>query len=274
MEYAEIGGTKIPVLGLGTWKMGGYIRADHSKDYLYIKAIMRAIKNGMTHIDTAEIYSAGHSEELAGSAIKYFKREKFFITTKVSPHHLLTKSQVLSAAEGSLKRLETDYIDLYLVHWPPPVFFSKAIKNAMSAFDELVEKGIVRYIGVSNFSIRQLKEAQSMTKNKIVTNQVEYSLMDKSPEKGLLDFCQKNDIILTAYSPLGQGTIKSGWNESLDMIAKKYKKTAVQVALRYLLDHPNVIAIPRTTSETHLKEILGCLGWHLKKEDMEILRGL
>lgn len=124
---------KIPVLGLGTWRMGGEIRADYSRDKEYIEAIRYAIKRGIIHIDTAEAYGAGHAEELVGEVIKGCNRKKLFITTKVSPHHLSFKN-ILAACERSLKRLQTDYIDLYLIHWPNPI---ASMKNAMAAFDQL-----------------------------------------------------------------------------------------------------------------------------------------
>lgn len=272
MEYKRINGIKIPALGLGTWHMGGTIVANHSNDAEYIEAIKRAIDSGITHIDTAEMYGHGHAEELVSKAIEGYDRKKLFITTKVSPNHLLTKKQVINAAKNSLKRLKTDYIDLYLVHWLPPILYHKSLRNAMSAFDQLIEEGLVRYIGVSNFSVKQMREAQGLTKNKIITNQVEYSLLNREPEMELLDFCVKEKVILTAYTPIAKGKLSTNNFKVLDEIAKKYKKTAIQVSLRYLLDKENVIAIPKMTSEAHLKEVLGSLGWRLKKEDQEILK--
>ena len=272
MEYKKVNNIKIPALGLGTWHMGGTLIANHSNDAEYIEAIKRAIDRGITHIDTAELYGAGHAEELVGKVITNYDRKKLFITTKVSPNHLLTKNQVINAAKNSLRRLNTDYIDLYLVHWLPPLLYHNALKNSMSAFDQLVEEGLVRHIGVSNFSVRQVKEAQELTKNKIITNQVEYSLLNRNPETELLDFCVKEKVILTAYTPIAKGRLNNEAFKILHEIAKKYKKTAIQVSLRYLLDKENVIAIPKMTSEAHLKEILGCLKWRLKKEDQELLK--
>ncbi len=272
MEYKKINDVKMSALGLGTWHMGGTLIANHSNDAEYIEAIKRAIDSGIMHIDTAEMYGKGHAEELVSKVITNYDRKKLFITTKVSPNHLLTKNQVINAAKNSLKRLGTDYIDLYLVHWLPPVFYHKALKNAMSAFDQLVEEGLVRHIGVSNFSVNQLREAQKLTKNKIITNQVEYSLLNRNPEMELLDFCVKEKVILTAYTPIAKGKLSNSKFKVLDEIAKKYNKTAIQVSLRYLLDKENVIAIPKMTSEAHLKEILGSLKWHLKKEDRELLK--
>ncbi|HSX18566.1 MAG TPA: aldo/keto reductase [Candidatus Saccharimonadales bacterium] len=266
MEYKNLTKkVKIPALGLGTWHMGGDMTADYSQDEKYISAIGYAISKGINHIDTAEIYSAGHAEELVGEAIKKYDRKKLFITTKVWPSHL-SHDRLKKACEDSLKRLGTNYIDLYLIHWPNPL---ANMANAMSALDELKKEGKIKNIGVSNFSISQLQNAQKHTKNKIVCNQVKYNLTDRGPEDGLLEFCQKENIILTAYTPIAKGTLSQ--SKILETVAKKYHKTPIQVALRYLLEKPNVIAIPKASTKEHIDEIFGALGWKLKKEDQDYL---
>ena len=259
---------KIPVLGLGTWRMGGELWRDSSNDQRYVDAISYAIKSGITHIDTAEIYGAGHTEEIVGEAIKKFDRQKLFITTKVSPQHLFFPSQIRRSCQNSLKRLGLNYIDLYLIHWPNPL---APIRGVMRTLDELVKEGKIRYIGVSNFSARQLANAQKYTKNKIVTNQVHYSLLHREPEKELLAYCQKEGIILTAYSPLEIGQLAESEFDAQETVAKKYRKTPVQVALRWLIEKESVIAIPKASSKPHINELLGSLGWKLKKEDQEYL---
>lgn len=262
---------KIPALGLGTWKMGGNFTADRSEDKRYIEAISYAISHGITHIDTAEIYGAGHSEKLVGKAIKKYDRKKLFITTKISPHHLFTKGQILNSCISSLKRLRTDYIDLYLIHWPNPLV---SIKNVMSVFDQLVNEKLTKYVGVSNFSVRQLQNAQKYAKNKIVCNQVHYSLLTRDPQDELLDFAEKEKIVITAYSPLEQGEVIRQIGEHLENVAEKYSKTPVQVAIRWLLDQPQVITIPKASTKEHIDEILGSLSWKLKSEDWQYLNGL
>lgn len=255
------------MLGLGTWRMGGQLWPDFSQDKKYVNAIRYAIKKGITHIDTAEVYGRGHAEELVSSAIRGFDRKKLFITTKVSPHHL-SHEKVLKACKGSLKRLKVNYIDLYLIHWPNPL---ASMKNVMAAFDHLVKEGKVRHIGVSNFSLSQLQNTQKYTKNKIVTNQMHYSLLHRGPENELLDYCRQNDIILTAYSPLAEGNLADKKYEALENLAQKYGKTPPQVALRWLIEKPNVIVIPKASSEKHIDELLGSLGWKLSPKDQEYL---
>ena len=265
MEFKNLTGkVKIPALGLGTWEMGGKMSADRSNDDYHIEAIRYAIKIGITHIDTAEMYAAGHCEEIVGEAIKKADRKKLFITTKVWPIHL-THDQILRSCEESLKRLQTNYIDLYLIHWPNP---QANMKEVMSTFDQLVAQKQVHHIGVSNFSLKQFKEAQKYTQNKIVTNQVEYNLFNLKPEDELLPFCQKEKVILTAYSPLAQGGLVGKRYDLIDQLSQKYKKTHIQILLRYLIDHPQVITIPKSSSKDHLDEIIGTLGWHLEKSDI------
>ena len=268
MEFKKLAsGEKIPVLGLGTWRMGGGMTADYSRDDEYVEAIRYAIKSGITHIDTAELYGAGHTEDLVGVVIKKFDRKNLFITTKVSPQHLFLPAQIRRSCENSLKRLKTTYIDLYLIHWPNPL---APMKSVMSALDLLVKEKKIRYIGVSNFSVSQLQNAQKYTKNKIVTNQVHYSLLHRDPEDKLLEFCQKENVILTAYTPLETGELAHG-NEALKKVAKKYKKTPAQVALRWLIEKPNVIIIPKASSKEHIDELMGALGWKMEREDQDYL---
>lgn len=242
--------------------------ADRSNDQPYIDAIRYAIKSSITHIDTAEIYGAGHTEGIVAEAIKNIDRKKLFITTKVSPQHLFLPSQIKKSCQNSLDRLQTDYIDLYLIHWPNPLAPMQAV---MKAFDQLIDEGKIKYIGVSNFSVRQLQNAQKHTKNKIVCNQVHYSLLHREPENELLPYCQKEGIILTAYSPLEIGELAQKEYQALVSVAKKYKKTPVQVAIRWLIEKPNVIVIPKASSPNHIDELLGSLGWKMKKEDLGYL---
>lgn len=277
-------GIRIPVLGLGTWTIGGYEKADTRFDKENITAIKSAIKTGFSHIDTAEYYGAGHSEELVGKAIKAFERSDIFITTKVSQENL-RYNDVLAALNKSLKRLKTNYVDLYLIHYPNPEI---PIKETMRAMDYLVEKKHTKFIGVSNFSIQQIKDAQKHAKNKIIANQIEYNLITRkiltrllssrlgrisniNIEPNMLRYCEKNDIIIIAYKPLARGILAKKGIEILDKMGKKYEKTPAQIALNWLISKPNVITIPKTTSVDHMIENLGAIGWSLSKEDMNRL---
>jgi diketogulonate reductase-like aldo/keto reductase len=270
IEYKELGktGEKIPALGLGTWGIGGFNYPDYSNDELAIEIIRFAVEIGMNFIDTAEMYGAGHSEELIGEAIKGI-REKVFIATKVLPTNFRYED-VIKACERSLRRLKTSYIDLYQLHWPNP---SIPIKETMRAMERLANEGKIRYIGISNFSVEETIEAMNaLSKYEIVSNQVEYSLLVRDIEKDLLDFCRKNKITVIAYSPLARGELLKGkYYEFLSKIGKKYNKTAAQVALNWLIIKENVVAIPKAFSKAKIVENMGAYGWKLSDEDLKAI---
>jgi diketogulonate reductase-like aldo/keto reductase len=270
IEYKELGktGEKIPALGLGTWGIGGFSYPDYSNDELAIEIIRFAVEIGMNFIDTAEMYGAGHSEELIGEAIKGI-REKVFIATKVLPTNFRYED-VIKACERSLRRLKTSYIDLYQLHWPNP---SIPIKETMRAMEKLVNEGKIRYIGISNFSVEETIEAMNaLSKYEIVSNQVEYSLLVRDIEKDLLEFCRKNRITVIAYSPLARGELLKGkYYEFLSKIGKKYNKTAAQVALNWLIIKENVTAIPKAFSREKIVENMGAYGWKLSDEDLKTI---
>ena len=256
----------IPAIGLGTWGIGGFEFPDYSMDDYYIRIIRRAIELGLSLIDTAEYYARGHSEELVGAAIKDFSREDVFIITKVW-YANLRYEDVLKAARMSLKRLGVDYIDLYLIHWPNP---SIPLKETMKAMEKLVNDGLVRHIGVSNFNVPLMEEARSyLSREDIVANEVKYSILDRRVENDVLPYCSKEGITVIAYTPLEKGKVAR--ESVLKDIGIKYRKTAVQVALNWLISKDNVIAIPKTSKEERLVEFSGAMGWRLRKEDVELL---
>lgn len=260
-------GFSLPVYGLGTWQMGGRFEEDRSNDEVEIKAIKAAIDHGITHIDTAEAYGAGHTEELVAKAIEGHGRSKLMIATKVSSWNQ-SYDNLLHSCEASLKRLSTSYVDLYLLHrYPEPGI---NIKETMRAMDRLMSEGIVKNIGVCNMTVRRFEEVQKHTKNKVVCNQVHYSLhMREAEVKGAIIYCQENDIFITAWGPLEKGTLEKA--TILKGMADKYKKTSYQIALNWLISQKNIVTIPKTTKVEHLEENLGALGWELSAEDMEKL---
>ena len=263
-------GFEMPVFGLGTWQMGGREtynpQNDDKKD---IAAIQEAIKLGVTHIDTAEQYADGYAETLVGKAIEGYDRAKLFIVSKVSPQNL-NYDYVLSSCEASLKRLKTDYLNLYLIHFPNP---NIPIEETLRALDKLVDDGIVKNIGVSNFKTKRFKEAQLHTKNKLGVNQVYYNLIIREPEReGLLKYCQQNDVLLEAYRPVEKGALLAQSIKILDNLAEKYNKTPAQIAINWLTSQKNVISLSKTSTIKHLEENLGAIGWTMDKNDIEKLR--
>ncbi len=276
MEYKTlIDDVKIPALGLGTWGIGGKIEPDYSEDEKSIESIKKAVKLGYTLIDTAEMYGAGHTEELISEAIREFDRSKLFIVSKVFKTNLKF-DDLINSAKQSLKRLKIDYIDLYLIHAPNPEI---PIDETMRAMDFLVEKKLVRFIGVSNFTLELLKEAQSLTKNKIVVNQIEYSLLtrnvgqysnNRNMEAETIPYCQENGIIVMAERPIERGILLKS-HPVMDNLSKKYNKTKAQIAINWLISKRNIVAIPKSTNIDHLKENMGSVGWKLTEEDVELL---
>jgi diketogulonate reductase-like aldo/keto reductase len=272
MQYKKLAsGFRMPVLGIGTWRVGGDTAASHTRDKEEVAAMKAALKLGYDHIDTAEYYGAGHAEELVGEAIAGFDRKKLFITSKVMGDHL-KYDEVINACKQSLKRLGTDYVDLYLVHWPNP---RTPLKETMSAMDWLVEQKLVKNIGVSNFSVAQMKEAQRHSRNKVVANQMEYNLLVRNKglfttdmESEVIPYCQKNDVMFIAWRPVAMGDLTKPGIRLLDEIAAKYGKTQAQVAINWLISKKNVVTIVKATNAKHLKENLGALGWTLKTEDV------
>ena len=262
----------IPILGLGTWRIGGdQYSVDKTKDSENILLIKKAIEIGYNHIDTAEAYGVGHTEELVGEAIKNFERKNLFITTKVAPEHL-AYDDVISAAQQSLTRLKTNYIDLYFVHFPNPKI---RIKETLEAMDYLVNRSLVRFIGLSNFTLKQIKEAQNCTLNDISAVQLEYNLLtrnrgvvSKDMESTIIPYCQKNDICVIAYRPLAQGKLTQTGIDLLDEMAKKYSKTQAQISLNWLLTKKSIVAIPKSTQINHLVENIGAVGWMLSNSDI------
>jgi diketogulonate reductase-like aldo/keto reductase len=254
IQRKELGktGVKVPEIGLGTWQYRGGT-----------EALVVGVQLGADLIDTAEIYG---TEGIVGQAIREVGRDKVFLATKVSAQHL-RYGDVLKAAEGSLKRMNVEQIDLYQVHWANP---SVPIEDTMRAMGELLDSGKIRFVGVSNFSVEETHDAQkSLSKGKIVCNQVEYNLSERSIEQDLIPYCVKEGITVMAYSPLAHGNFMQSGSSLLDKIASKYKKTRAQVILNWIISHENVIAIPKSESVEHTRENCGASGWRLSQEDIE-----
>jgi len=258
MKQKELGKTGIllPEIGLGTWQyLGG------------VKPIREAIARGAFLIDTAESYG---SEETVGEAVRHI-RDSVFIATKVLPKHFRC-SDLLRAADQSLKRLRTDHIDLYQLHWPNRVV---PIEDTMAAMQGLLEKGKVRFIGVSNFGVAELQKAQAaLPRHRIVSNQVTYSLVERSAEVDLLPYCRANNITLIAYSPLARGIDQIKAKDPrgiLSRVALQTGKTEAQVALNWCVSRENVIAIPKASSVEHVIQNCGASGWRLSLEQNRLL---
>jgi diketogulonate reductase-like aldo/keto reductase len=271
MKYETLHGLSIPKLGFGTWKIGGGSYTDPKVDSASLTALRSALEIGYTHFDTAEMYGGGHAEELIAQAIRELnvKRENLFITSKVLPAHLKYED-VLKASENSLRRLRMEYIDLYLIHWPQA---GMKLEDTFRALNKLVRDGKVRNLGVSNFSLRLLKESQALSEPPLITNQVPYSLSDRSyVHNGVLEYCQQNDILLTAYEPVDKGHLNI--NRVLQSIADAHSATPYQIALAWLVYQPRVITIPMSYNPRHIRENFESADIELTEEEFRTLSEL
>ncbi|MEN9582084.1 MAG: hypothetical protein RL641_38 [Candidatus Parcubacteria bacterium] len=263
-------GFEMPVYGLGTWQMGG--RKDHdpaNDDMADIEAIKTSINNGVLHIDTAESYADGYTERLVAKAIKDFDRSAIFLVSKVHADNQ-TFEGIIQACKSSLTRLEVDYLDLYLLHRHNA---NIPLHETMRGLDKLITDGVVKNIGVCNFTKEALEEAQSYTKNKIVCNQVHYNFIFREPERtGLLKYCQENDVFLSAWRPIQKGAILEDTPEILKEMCEKYNKTPAQIAINWLISQENVITLSKTRNVSHLQENLGAIGWTMSDEDIDKIR--
>lgn len=270
MRYVKLGTSDISVsvLGMGCMGIGGFFAPIHDRDTEYVRALEAGIDSGINFIDTAEAYGGGHSEEIIGRALAN-KRSQAVIATKVSPENLSFKS-VIKAAEGSLSRLRTHYIDLYYVHWPNP---NIPIAETMAALSKLLDDGKIRAIGVSNFSLTELNNAeQALCGKTIAAAQDEYSPFDRTIESELLTACRRKKITTVAYSPFNRGKLLRC--PQVLSIAARHGATAAQVILSWLLTKEHVIAIPKAEQRKHLHENLGALELSLPEEDMRTLQDL
>jgi len=268
MKYETSHNVTLPKIGFGCWSIGGRLTPDPNLDSASLTALRSALEIGYTHFDTAEVYAAGHSEEMVGRAIRETKtkREDVFITTKVSPEHL-SYNNVLKHCEGSLRHLNMDYVDMYLIHWPGE---DKNHEETFRALNKLVHDGKVKHVGVSNFSLKQLKRAQGFSETPIITNQIPYSLPErKYVDNGVFEYCQQNDIIVTAYTPVKSRSLST--NETLAKIAKAHSVTPYQIALAWLVAQPRVITIPMSYNPQHIKENFDAADIELTESEMSQL---
>jgi len=252
MKMIELGktGEQIPVLGQGTWG----IKSRRGKDYYesWKKSLRKGIELGLTHIDTAEFYGNGASEELVGEIISEYNRDDLFITSKLFPMHSRFKS-MKKAADKSLKRLGISNFDLYLIHMPFPLI---SREKQMKVLDFLVKEGKTRYIGVSNFSLKQFKEGQNLLNAELVTNQLHANITKQKHISESLPYYQSNGVTLTAYSPLGHNgysNLKGELRANLDNIAESHNATIQQIAISWLISHKNIMAIPKAFHIEHME---------------------
>jgi len=256
------GGETVPALGQGTWMMAE--RRQNRADE--IAALQMGVDLGMTVIDTAEMYANGAAEELVAEAIGDRRRE-IFLVSKVMPHHA-TRRGTMSSCEASLRRLKTDCLDLYLLHWRGSV----PLEDTLEAFATLTRDGKIRYWGVSNFDLDDLEELAALSVNAappIASNQVLYNLTRRGAEHALLPWCRTRGIPVMAYSPLEQGKLAK--HKTLQAIGERLNATPAQVALAWVLRQDGVLAIPKSGQLERVRENRAALDIQLAPEDLKEL---
>src|SRR5262245_1183363 len=253
-------GETIVALGQGTWGMGEDRRHRASE----IASLRLGLDLGMRLIDTAEMYADGGAEDIVGEAIKG-RRDEVFLVSKVLPHHA-TRRGTLDACHASLKRLRTDRLDLYLLHWRERV----ALAETIQAFESLVRSGDIRRWGVSNFDMSDMEALLELTGGKAVaTNQVLYNTAQRGIEFDLLPWCRARDIPLMAYSPIDQGRLLK--NATVQRVAARRSATPAQIAIAWVLRHEGVLTIPKATKPDHVRANREALDIRLTHQDLEDL---
>jgi diketogulonate reductase-like aldo/keto reductase len=253
------GGERVPVLGIGTWNMG----EKRSRRADEISALQTAIDLGMKVIDTAEMYGGGAAETLVAEAIGNCRSETFLVS-KVMPQNA-SRRGTISACEASLRRLKTDRLDMYLLHWRGGI----PLDETLEAFDRLRSDGKIRHWGVSNFDVEDMEELAALTigaGTPVATNQVLYNVTRRGIEYDLLPWSRAHGIPLMAYSPLEQGRLKK--HKRLQAIGERLTATPAQVALAWVLRQPGVVAIPKAGNFEHVRENRGALDIELSPEDL------
>ncbi|MFB6158815.1 MAG: aldo/keto reductase [Candidatus Nanohalobium sp.] len=256
MKFVEVQGEKIPALGFGTYQLKG-------KNC--VEGVEKALETGYRHIDTAQRYG---NEKQVGEGIERsdVDRDDIWLTTKVWKDNLNAEN-LKESVEESLRKLGTDYVNLLLVHWPFP---GMELEESLQEMSELVDEGKVRNIGVSNFNTEQMEEAREICDKPLLTNQVEYHPF--LSQEAVLEKCRDEDMMLTAYSPLARADVIG--NKTLEQIGEEHGKTEAQVALRWLIQQEKVAAIPKATSEEHIRQNFDIFDFKLSEEEMKEINSL
>ncbi len=298
MEFTKLGKSELKVtkIGLGTWQFGtegwGFGQDFDRNDA--INVVRKVVESGINWIDTAEVYGGGESERIIAEALGS-DIQNVIIATKVAGPHF-QKNDLLKAAEGSLKRLKRDWIDLYQLHWVNGYVPAEEVAEALQ---KLLEQGKIRYVGVSNYPPKLIEPLRDILADKLITNQVRYNLLDRSIEKAIKPYCLSHNIHIIAFSPLAMGMLTGKYDREhlpqdsirsgaayfipknmeramkildvLKELAQKYDKTVPQVALRWLIQQEGVVAIPGAKKVEHVLSNAGAMGWQMDESDWKRL---
>src|SRR5262245_51941625 len=253
-------GALLPVLGLGTWEMGERRAARASE----VAALRLGFDLGLTLVDTAEMYANGGAEQVVGEAMAG-RRNDIFVVTKVLPQNA-SRAGTVRAAEGSLRRLGTDWIDLYLLHWPG----RHPLSETLEAFEFLRQQGKIRHFGLSNFDRAGMEKAAALPEGPhIAANQVLYNLQRRGIERSLLLWCVQRGVAVMAYSPLDQGRLVA--QPALQTVAERHGMTPAQIAIAWTLQQDGVVTIPKASTQAHVRANAAVAGLRLSEADRAML---
>ncbi len=268
-------GKELHPIGIGTWGVGSTINPDnlgskyrgvepvYGTETREINGLRYSIYECQNHIDCAELYGGFYTDEIVGRAIEGYDREALFIADKLWKTSV-AKGQVRPTVKLMLKKLGTKYLDMLYIHAP---FSDAPWTEAIPQIDELIDEGIVRYFGVSNFNVAQMQQAKKLSRHPIAANQINYNVLNKeNADQDFINYCQKNKIQIVAYQPLKRNEVAQ--DDTVNKVAKSHKATAVQISLAWLIAK-NTLPIPKATDEAHINENLGALK--LKLTDAEML---
>lgn len=259
-------GCEVTTIGQGTWQVPETGKARSEA----IASIRRGIELGMTHIDTAEMYGSGESERIVGEAVRGVDRDKLFIVSKVLPSNA-SYTKTIDRCERSLKNLNIDYLDCYLLHWRGSIELSETL----AAFEKLQRDGKIRSFGVSNFDVEDLEEAiECLTEGRIACNQVLYNLSTRGIERRLIPFCQKNEIALVGYTPFGTvptPQVNAANHKVIQEIAESRDATIRQVILSFLTRMEGTFTIPKASKIAHVEENAAAISLSLSEEEIQLI---
>lgn len=267
-------GFRMPVIGIGTWEMGGREKASPADHEQSAEALLYAIQTGFTHIDTAEMYGDGEAERIVATATRQSAREELFITTKIKPSNL-NKDRLRKSAGSSLERLRTHYVDALLIHAPNP---EVPVAGSLEEMLRLRSEGLARCIGVSNFSLAQLEEVEKLFPGEIAICQNEYSL--QAIETGLytfgshsqvIPFCLSHNIAFTGWRPLGKGKLLQTPDPVLSGIAAKHEASTAQIALSWTIHRPGTSTLVKASGKNHITENYRAADIILSDDDYRLL---
>lgn len=260
MKNVKIAGKEIFPIGLGTLNMGNKVDTFDQE----VEALRTALRHGVQMIDTAEMYGNGNSENLVGDAIEPFERENLFLVSKVHPRNA-SKKQLPVSLDNSLKRLKTDYLDLYLLHWKSSV----PLEETIEALEEVKEQGKIKSWGVSNFDVDDMTKLLKLPNgHHCATNQVRYNLGDRGIDYDLVPMMKENNIPLTAYAPVGRGDVGLTQQKVLQDLSKKHNANVFQILLAWCIRNGETIAIPQSSNASQVIDDVKAADIHLTKEDL------